>query len=191
MARKKKNASPDDALLWRVNGEKTLLHTPIYDVISRDETAANGVTGDYLALEAPDWVIVIPDTGTGYLMVKQYRHGAAELTVEFPGGVVDPGEAPAEAAARELREETGCTAELIPLGSASPNPALFTNRVHVFLAERPVRVGELDLDGDEFLHVQAVPYEEAERSFGQPPYLNALMGTAAFFLARYRKNGEA
>ena len=76
-------------------------------------------------------------------MVRQYRHGAGQLTLETPGGLIDPGETPAEAAARELLEETGYAAdEIVSLGAVNPNPALFSNRLHGFLARGAQRVRE-------------------------------------------------
>src|ERR671921_325709 len=68
----------------------------------------DGVEHPRVVIEAPDWVNVIPVTEDGrVVMVRQYRFGIAENTLEVPGGMVDPGEEPARAAARELEEETG------------------------------------------------------------------------------------
>ena len=91
-------------------------------------------------------------------MVKQFRHGSRTVTLEIPGGMVDPGEDPATAAARELLEETGYrAAEVVPLGSVNPNPALFGNRVHTFLAPGCERVAEIQNEGAEETHVALVP----------------------------------
>ena len=69
------------------------------------------------------------------VLVRQFRHGSRTVTLEIPGGLIDPGETPAQAAGRELLEETGFRAgRLEDLGSINPNPALFGNRVHMQLA---------------------------------------------------------
>jgi 8-oxo-dGTP pyrophosphatase MutT (NUDIX family) len=94
-------------------------------------------------------------------MVRQFRHGARRVTLEIPGGIVDPGEVPEEAAARELREETGYRAgRLRPLGVVNPNPALFGNTVHTFLAEDVERVDEVCNVGLEETVVELVPEVE-------------------------------
>jgi ADP-ribose pyrophosphatase len=87
-------------------------------------------------LDCADWVNVIPVTKSGEIvMIRQFRFGTWSLTLEIPGGMVDAGEDPAVAGARELEEETGYRAgRLLSLGWCHPNPAILNNRLHTFLA---------------------------------------------------------
>ena len=59
----------DSKLLWTVNGKKTICHTPVFDVIEQKETAADGMTGTYVGIEAPNWVVVVPVHGDCFFMV--------------------------------------------------------------------------------------------------------------------------
>ncbi len=113
----------------------------------------------FIVLETPDWVNVVPVTRDGdAVMVRQYRHGLRQLTLEIPGGMVDAGEDPAESARRELLEETGYAPDrLVPLGWVHPQPAFQTNRCHTYLAVDCRRVTEPSPDAAEDLEVVLVP----------------------------------
>ena len=176
-------------LLWSVQQRRLLLQTPVIGLYAQTERAANGVTGEYIAMQAPGWVMVVPVLGGDFVTVTQWRHGLEGLSVEFPGGVADENEPPEQAARRELLEETGFRAgRLTLLGQCNPNPALFKNRFFCYLAEDLEPTGAQALDADELLHCRLTPIPEVLARFGDESYPHALMGTALFWYLRHIKN---
>ena len=176
----------DKKLIWHEKFRREVFKTPVFAVTERISVSPDGTEGVYIVNEAPDWVIVIPDDGENFLMVKQWRHGEKSLSIEFPGGVIDKGEVPLEAAKRELLEETGVTAKKMTcLGSMNPNPALFANHVHVFLAEDLEFSGKQNLDSDEYVNYMEISKSEVIKKMGSHEYCHALMASAAaLYLAR-------
>ena len=179
-----------DNLAWNEESRRTVFSCPIFTVGERFCRSPDNNLRTYTVLDTSDWAIVIPivetERGREFVMVRQWRHGAREMSLEFPGGVFEKGESAEAAAARELREETGCVAGKIEkLGTFSPNPAIMSNRVHFFLALDLKPPLEQELDDDEYVEVENVPWEEVLRGLGKPPYIHALMGTAmALYLAK-------
>ena len=182
----------DNELKWDILESKKILHTPVYDVYAQKERAASGLEGEYMAIDAPDWVLVVAVYRDSFVLVRQWRHAMEGMTAEFPGGVIDRGEDPAVAAERELVEETGFkVGKMTCLGALCPNAALFKNRIHYYLAEDLTPTGEQELDDDEFLSYQLAPIDEVIDRFGSGEYLHALMGTAiALYLAHERRKGK-
>ncbi|MBQ7599454.1 MAG: NUDIX hydrolase [Clostridia bacterium] len=176
----------DSSLKWDTLKKEKALHTPVFDVFMQHERSADGTEGDYVAMTAPEWVVIVPVYRDQFVMVRQWRHGEDRITVEFPGGVGEKGEDPAVSAERELLEETGFMAgRITELGVCSPNPALFKNHFHVFLAEDLVPTGEQHLDDDEFLNCMLMPREHVISSFGSGEFTHAFTGTALAFYMRH------
>lgn len=108
-------------------------------------------------------VAAVDDEGCIYL-VRQFRYAFGEELLEIPAGKLEEGEETAhlEAAIRELREETGLTAQQVDyLGVIYPSVGMLTERIHIYLA-RGLTQGEMDLDEDEFLNVERIPVRELE-----------------------------
>jgi 8-oxo-dGTP pyrophosphatase MutT (NUDIX family) len=113
---------------------------------------------DVFVFGCSDWCNVLAETESGDLvMVWQYRFGTDALSLEIPGGVIDPGEAPEAAAKRELLEETGYEASSFELVSVcEPNPALQGNRCFTYLARGAKPTGQTAFDDLEDLELALV-----------------------------------
>ncbi|MGH2452084.1 MAG: NUDIX hydrolase [Candidatus Limnocylindria bacterium] len=106
-------------------------------------------------IEHPETVVVVAVENDEIVLVRQSRPGADGQTLELPAGCLEEGEAPEEAAARELLEECGLAAgSWRKLGSFWAAPAYSTEFVHVFEARGLLEVGSPGLDDDEDLVVE-------------------------------------
>jgi ADP-ribose pyrophosphatase len=148
---------------WQKLGRSTLLETRVFAVRSaRYHHPMRQTSRDFVVVDPPDWVNVLALTPDGQLvLVRQFRFGVDEFSLEIPGGVMEPGEDPVAAGLRELQEETGFTgtgARL--LGSVHPNPAIQSNRCHLVLVEAAVRSAALAWDPDEEIEVITAPVPE-------------------------------
>lgn len=140
--------------------------------------------GDFFVIQANDWVLALPLTTDGRLiMVRQYRFGAQALTTEPPGGVMELGENPMLAAVRETEEETGFTGgKATLLGRAAPNPAIQRNHCHFVLLEGVSATGQRALDEHEEVQVLSVAPRVALQDALASPHTHALALLALFRL---------
>jgi len=127
--------------------------------IDTAQSPRNRFIDEFYILETNPWVNVIPLTEDDQvILVRQYRHGIRDLTLEIPGGLVEDGDTPQQAALRELAEETGYRAkEMISLGAVHPNPAIQNNLCYSFLATGAYRAGNQQQDAAEDIEVVIRP----------------------------------
>ena len=142
-----------------------------------------GVEHDFYIIESRDWVNIIPVTSDQQVvMVRQYRHGSREVTLEIPGGLLDPRDTPEEAASRELFEETGYgSEEWIKFGEVTPNPALFNNRCHTYLARNVKKERDPSPDQTEDIEVVLHPISDIPGMIQRGEIDHAIVISAFFF----------
>lgn len=153
----------------------------------------NGERMERVVLETPDWVNVVAVDGAGRVVViEQFRFGPSANTIEIPGGMVEPGEDPAVAAKRELREETGYTSERwLPLGAVAPNPAFHDNLCHHYLALDARRTHALEQDRGEDIVVRTMGRDELRSAIASGAIDHALVITAVSRVLDLRAPGAA
>lgn len=123
----------------------------------------DGTTAHREVIEHPGGVSVVAVTDNNEILaVKQFRYPYFEILTEIPAGKFDyQGENPLDAVKRELKEETGATAEkIIDLGIIYPSPGCYGENLHLFAA-KGLKIGTSNPDDDEFLEVLKIPLEKA------------------------------
>ncbi len=182
-----------DKLEWVLGPESLRYESQVLRLVERPGVfPADGHEHLFTILEVPDWVNVIaltPDEQV--LLVRQYRVGRAAITLEIPGGMMDPeDEDPVETGRRELLEETGYQADHYELiGTVEPNPALQTNRCHTILALDARLVQPQHLDPSERILVETLPMSEVRRALADGRIVHSLVIAAFVWYFGYGQDG--
>lgn len=174
---------------WETRESRYLAKYRIFDL--REDVCISPRTGQahpFYVLETRDWINIIPITPEGQIvMVRQYRFGTGEVTLEIPGGLVDAEDGCVQdAAQRELQEETGYVSDdIILLGTVRPNPAIQNNTCHIFLARNATPSGKQALDACEDIAVELHSREAVETMIRQGEIDHCMVLNAFYFLNLY------
>jgi 8-oxo-dGTP pyrophosphatase MutT (NUDIX family) len=150
---------------WQVLSSRYLVRDRWINLRADRCQTARGVEVDpYYVIESRDFIHVVAlDDEDRIVLVRQYRHGAGEISLELPGGVMDENDGSIlAAAARELMEETGYEAESLELtGSFSPDPARLSNRLHFVFGSHARPARKPSPDPTEDIAVEVIPFRQA------------------------------
>ncbi len=148
---------------------------------------------EFYYLDSRDWVIVIARTLAGELiLIRQFRCGSNALSWELPGGIIDEGEDLVAAGLRELREETGYSAQSGQyVGRCRPNPAILNNHCHFVFADK-VEIVEAGTEWDEHeeIEVRVLPEAEVFEWARQQTIEHALALTGLLYYRLFRERGR-
>ena len=176
-------ASPLPA--WQKTGAVQHADCRIFTVEKERWEHPGGVKkGEFYVLHCPGWVNVLARTEAGKLvMVRQFRFGTRDFSLEIPGGVMEEGENPLLTGARELLEETGYAGdEPRLLGQVHPNPAIQNNQCHIVFIDRVKKVAEVAWDGNEEMDVCEMSVDEVITAALTGKITHALVLNGLFFL---------
>jgi len=157
------SGSESPHLTWELVDSRLDRQYRLFSVeINTNVSPRTGEKHEFQVLRSPDWVAVVAVTPADELvMVRQYRHGTAELSLEPPGGLVKAGQTPEQSGREELEEETGYRCNSMELlGWMYPMPALFTNKFYVYLARDVTPTGTFNPDDTEDVETVLVPRDK-------------------------------
>lgn len=152
----------------------------------------DGSTGELEMVRHPGASAILPVLSDAdgedpqVILLRQYRYAAEEVLYEVPAGRLEPGEEPEACAARELREETGCTAESIEhLYTMYTTPGFTDEKIHVFMATGLTR-GETGHENDEFIELETMSLSRALELVRSGEIKDAKTALAILYAAGFR-----
>ena len=173
-------------------GSRRLYTGRIINVDMDEVRFPNGSTGELEMVRHPGAAAVVPFLSDPYgddpqiLLLRQYRYAAEDYLYEIPAGRLDPGENPIDCARRELKEETGCTAERVePLLTFYTTPGFTDEKIHLFMASGLAH-GQTGKESDEFIEVQTFPLSEALSMVGSGQVRDGKTALGLLYVAGFR-----
>lgn len=120
-------------ITFDISRRSAVFKTPWFELIGKKVKNTDAL---HYSITTQDYVGIFAVSRSGtFPLVRQFRPAVERVTLELPSGHIDKGETPEQAAARELREETGFVAEkLVLVGNLFPDTGRLSNRLWCFFA---------------------------------------------------------
>lgn len=170
---------------WEIIDRQTAYACPIFEIQKKQvRSPRTGRILEAQSIHTPAWIMVLALTPQQeVVMVRQYRHGVEQISLELPGGLLDPEDAsPTITAQRELLEETGYQAVAIEsIGRCHPQPAVLANECHFFLGREAVPAKAQTLDAGEDVEVVTVPLSAIPEKIRQQQITHGMVLIAFFY----------
>ncbi len=177
---------------WKCEGESLVADCRIFKVKSKTFSHPDGRRGNFYVNESEDWIQTAPilrDPKSAEIctvLVKQFRFGSQKTSWEFPGGIIEKGETPEEAAARELLEETGYSGSPAKiLASYYPNPAIQNNLAHFAVIESAQKTSPVNWDENEEIEIRPVSVNVLDAMVKNGEISHSIAINSVYFLQKY------
>jgi len=174
-----------EADYWTTLRTESVLSMPLFDIrkdIIRNERTQKEL--DITVMEAAPCVNVIAITPEHKIVfARQHRFGIGSDTLELPGGIIEAGESPLEAAKRELEEETSYIgSEWEYIGKVASNPVFIDSYIHHCIVRNATALGSLAFDDGEHVFTELYSEKEVKKMITEGVFLHP---HTLSFLARY------
>jgi ADP-ribose pyrophosphatase len=176
--------------IWKQTSKEQVFKSFLFKVFKVGfRSERSGKEGFFDVLESKSWVNVVPITRQNQvLMVKQFRYGTGQETLEFPAGAIESGQTPMDAVKRELLEETGGLGLVAETGSTHPNPAFLNNICYHFVATDVEVTKGQSLDEYEEIEILSFPLDEIDQMIADGKITHALSIASWYFATRSRSS---
>ncbi|HHR6046233.1 TPA: ADP compounds hydrolase NudE [Providencia alcalifaciens] len=167
-----------------------IAQSKLFSIQSVDLEFSNGEKRVYERMRPAkcEAVLIVPIIDDHLILIREYAVGIENYELGFPKGAVDPGEAPLDAAQRELKEEIGYGArQITPLAKLTMSPSYFSSKMNILIAND---LFSEKLEGDEPEPLQQVrwPIARMMELLDHPDFNEARNISALFYVERYLKN---